>query len=87
MISAFVDLSRYIRVPLLPFSYRRQFDADAECATVAVDSIPEEWMGLDVGPKTVATFKEALEPCNTIVRGVKKECTTTIQVNGKTVQV
>lgn len=25
-------------------------------------------MGLDVGPKTVATFQAALEPCKTIVR-------------------
>eukprot|EP00752_Nemacystus_decipiens_P006912 g6206.t1 len=44
-----------------------KFAADAESDTVAVDSIPEDWMGLDVGPKTISTFQEALAPCKTIV--------------------
>ncbi|CAM9532845.1 unnamed protein product, partial [Choristocarpus tenellus] len=44
-----------------------QFDPEAEAKTVEVDAIPEEWMGLDVGPKTVSTFQAALAPCKTIV--------------------
>lgn len=45
----------------------RQFAPDADSDTVDVDKIPEEWMGLDVGPKTVATFSAALAPCKTVV--------------------
>lgn len=44
-----------------------QFDPEAQSETVDADKIPEDWMGLDVGPKTVAKFSEALEPCKTIV--------------------
>lgn len=40
-----------------------------------VDKIPEEWMGLDVGPKTVATFSAALAPCKTVV-SICAICTT-----------
>ncbi len=46
---------------------RTQFAPDAESDTVAVDSIPDDWMGLDVGPKTIAAFEEAVAPCKTIV--------------------
>lgn len=54
---------------VLPFSLdSAQFAPDAESDTVAVDRIPEDWMGLDVGPKTISTFQEALAPCKTIVR-------------------
>lgn len=45
-----------------------QFAPDAEADTVTVDQIPEEWMGLDVGPKTISAFEEALAPCKTVVR-------------------
>ncbi|CAN0059114.1 unnamed protein product, partial [Pylaiella littoralis] len=44
-----------------------KFAPDAESDTVTVDQIPEEWMGLDVGPKTISAFEEALAPCKTIV--------------------
>lgn len=44
-----------------------QFSPAAESDTVTVDSIPEEWMGLDVGPKTISAFEDALAPCKTIV--------------------
>lgn len=46
---------------------RTQFAPDAESDTVAVDSIPDDWFGLDVGPKTVSAFEEAVAPCKTIV--------------------
>lgn len=59
------------RPSFLPLSLNStQFAPDAESDTVAVDSIPEDWMGLDVGPKTISTFEEALAPCKTIVRAV-----------------
>ncbi|CAM9245374.1 unnamed protein product [Discosporangium mesarthrocarpum] len=44
-----------------------KFAEDADTQTVGVDAIPEEWMGLDVGPKTSEAFKAALDPCKTIV--------------------
>ncbi|CAM9290137.1 unnamed protein product [Ectocarpus fasciculatus] len=44
-----------------------KFSPEAESDTVTVDSIPEEWMGLDVGPKTISAFEDALAPCKTIV--------------------
>lgn len=49
------------------YLFGQQFDANAQMETVAMDAIPEEWMGLDVGPKTVESFGAALEPCKTIV--------------------
>ncbi|CAN0073239.1 unnamed protein product [Ectocarpus sp. 13 AM-2016] len=44
-----------------------KFSPTAESDTVTVDSIPEEWMGLDVGPTTISAFEDALAPCKTIV--------------------
>ena len=40
--------------------------ADAEVATVAADAIPADRIGLDVGPRTVAVFAEALAPAKTV---------------------
>eukprot|EP00611_Tribonema_gayanum_P030328 TRINITY_DN83_c0_g1_i4.p1 TRINITY_DN83_c0_g1~~TRINITY_DN83_c0_g1_i4.p1 ORF type:complete len:427 (-),score=195.22 TRINITY_DN83_c0_g1_i4:305-1537(-) len=44
-----------------------KFDKDAEAKTVPVTEIPDDWMGLDVGPDSITTFKEALSTCKTIV--------------------
>jgi len=43
------------------------FSADANTQTVAVDAIPEGWMGLDNGPKTTEEQKAALADCKTII--------------------
>lgn len=53
-----------------------QFAEDAESSTVDADKIPEEWMGLDVGTKTIAAYSAALEECKTIVsfEGVSSLC-------------
>jgi phosphoglycerate kinase len=42
------------------------FAADANRRTVAVDAIPAGWRALDVGPETIAAFREALEKCRTV---------------------
>jgi len=43
-----------------------KFDANANTKTVGED-IPDGWMALDVGPKTVALFKDALKGAKTVV--------------------
>merc|ERR1712232_582070 len=43
------------------------FDKDANTQTVAVDAIPDGWMGLDNGPATTAEQKDALADCKTII--------------------
>lgn len=44
-----------------------KFAADAESQTVAIDKIPDGWMGLDIGPDSVKTFQSALAECKTVV--------------------
>jgi phosphoglycerate kinase len=43
------------------------FSADANTQVVAVDAIPDGWMGLDNGPATTAAQKEALSDCKTVI--------------------
>jgi phosphoglycerate kinase len=43
------------------------FKADAKIQTVAISATPEGWMGLDIGPKTVATFRQKIAGAKTIV--------------------
>jgi phosphoglycerate kinase len=43
------------------------FSPDANTQVVAVDAIPDGWMGLDNGPATTAQQKEALSTCRTII--------------------
>ncbi|MBF0369839.1 MAG: phosphoglycerate kinase [Magnetococcales bacterium] len=44
-----------------------KLEANAETRTVAIEAIPDGWMGLDIGPKTLETFNQALEGVQTIV--------------------
>ena len=43
------------------------FAADANTQQVAVNSIPDGWMGLDIGPKTIAKFEASLVDAKTIM--------------------
>ena len=43
------------------------FAADANSQTVSIDSIPDGWMGLDIGPDSVKTFQEALADCKSVI--------------------
>jgi phosphoglycerate kinase len=44
-----------------------EFKADAATRTVPVTQTPDDWMGLDIGPQTVATFRGELSRAKTIV--------------------
>jgi phosphoglycerate kinase len=43
-----------------------RFAADADTRTVAADAIPDGWMGLDIGPATVAVYADRLLGARTI---------------------
>lgn len=43
------------------------FAPDANAQTVDINSIPDGWMGLDIGPDSVKTFQTALADCQSVV--------------------
>lgn len=43
------------------------FKADAKSQAVSADDIPAEWMGLDIGPKSLENFRKELLACQTVV--------------------
>jgi phosphoglycerate kinase len=43
-----------------------RFAADAQTDTVAATAIPAGWLGLDIGPQSVALFTEALSGAKTV---------------------
>lgn len=44
-----------------------KFAADANTQTVSNDNIPAGWMGLDIGPKSIAKFSETIAASKTIL--------------------
>jgi len=44
-----------------------KFAADANTQIVSVDSIPDGWMGLDIGPDSIKTFQAALADCKSVI--------------------
>ena len=54
---------------ILPVDYvvAREFSAEAEYKVVDFDKIPDGWMGLDIGPKTIALWEEKIMQSKTIV--------------------
>jgi 3-phosphoglycerate kinase len=54
---------------LLPCDVRiaREIKAGTESKVVPVDAIPEGWMGLDIGPRTVEAFQKEISAAGTIV--------------------
>ncbi len=43
------------------------FSPDANSQTSSIDSIPEGWMGLDIGPESIKLFQDALNNCKTVI--------------------
>ena len=44
-----------------------EFKADTATKTVSVSATPDGWMGLDIGPKTIDTYKQKIAGAKTIV--------------------
>jgi len=44
-----------------------KFAADAANQIVDIENIPDEWMGLDIGPKTIANIQAGLADCKTVI--------------------
>ncbi|MEN6372884.1 MAG: phosphoglycerate kinase [Armatimonadota bacterium] len=44
-----------------------EFKEDAESKVVPVDQIPADWMGMDIGPKTIEAFANVIKGAKTIV--------------------
>ncbi|MDY6804326.1 MAG: phosphoglycerate kinase [Cyanobacteriota bacterium] len=43
------------------------FANDANTQTVSVESIPDGWMGLDIGPDSIKVFQDALGDCKSVL--------------------
>ena len=54
---------------LLPVDHviGKAFDPNTDSTLVDGESIPEDWQGLDIGPKTVAVFGERIASARTVV--------------------
>jgi phosphoglycerate kinase len=72
-----LDLARRLRgeaqqqkfALLLPVDHLvgAEFKADTPTKTVPVSATPDGWMGLDIGPKTIETYKQKIAGAKTIV--------------------
>lgn len=45
----------------------KEYKADTDAMTVDSDNIPDGWMGLDIGPKTMELFSNAIKGAGTVV--------------------
>ena len=54
---------------LLPIDNRigKEYDENTENRVVDSDKIPDDWMGLDIGPKTIDLFSDAIKGAGTVV--------------------
>ena len=54
---------------LIPVDNRlgKEYDENTEVMTVDSDKIPDDWMGLDIGPKTEKLFADAIKGAGTVI--------------------
>ena len=54
---------------LIPVDNRlgKEYKEDTDVMVVDSDSIPDDWMGLDIGPKTEALFADAIKGAGTVI--------------------
>src|SRR5580693_3923364 len=72
-----LDLARRLRTEaqekkfplLLPVDHiiGAEFKADTATRTVSIHDTPDGWMGLDIGPKTIETYRQKIAAAKTIV--------------------
>jgi phosphoglycerate kinase len=72
-----LDLARRLRTEaqekkfplLLPVDHiiGAEFKADTATKTVSIHDTPDGWMGLDIGPKTIETYRQKIASAKTIV--------------------
>ncbi|MDP4803414.1 MAG: phosphoglycerate kinase [Candidatus Nanopelagicales bacterium] len=69
-VRGFIDQAEKAGVELIlpvDFVVANEFAANADTRIVAFDSIPDDWMGLDIGPRTRELFAEAISGAGTVV--------------------
>jgi phosphoglycerate kinase len=69
-VRGFIDQAEKAGVELIlpvDFVVANEFASDARTHIVAFDSIPDDWMGLDIGPRTRELFAEAISGAGTVV--------------------
>ena len=44
-----------------------EFEAKAQSRVVSVDEVPDGWRIMDVGPRSIVEYGQALQPCKTVV--------------------
>lgn len=69
-VRGFIDQAASAGVQLIlpvDFVVANEFAADAQTKVVAADAIPEDWMGLDIGPRTRELFASAIADAGTVV--------------------
>ncbi|MEY2829967.1 MAG: hypothetical protein RIQ33_1825 [Bacteroidota bacterium] len=67
---ALIDMAKQKNVQLLlavDSVIADQFAADATTQIVSNDAIPNDWMGLDIGPKTIEIFAQQIKKSKTIL--------------------
>jgi phosphoglycerate kinase len=58
---------QYLSSNFSSFPIFSQFAADAATQVVNADAIPDGWMGLDIGPKSIDMFNKTLADCQTVI--------------------
>lgn len=69
---SYVDLTKKLLLNkkiILPIDVivANKFDANADSKVVNINSIPNNWMGLDIGPETIKNYEEILKNAKTVV--------------------
>lgn len=69
-VRGFMDQAASAGVQLIlpvDFVVANEFAADAQTKVVAADAIPQDWMGLDIGPRTRELFASSIADAGTVV--------------------
>ena len=70
MIKKAEDLGKQLLLPIdtvVTASFPDPIDAEIEVETVDADKIPADKMGMDIGPKTIALYSDAIKNAKTVV--------------------